>query len=86
MALTGRQRAVLDLERTWWQQPGSKATTIRSTLGLSPTRYYQVLAALVEDPDAVAYDPLVVRRVRSARDRRRGARFERPEASGRTGR
>lgn len=79
MALTERQRAVLDLERSWWQQPGSKESAIRSRLGLSPTRYYQLLAALADSAEALALDPLTVRRVRRARDRRRQARFEGPE-------
>jgi hypothetical protein len=80
MALTERQRAVLDLERSWWQQPGSKESAIRERLALSPTRYYQLLAALADSPEAMAQDPLTVRRVRRARDRRRSARYQGAEA------
>ena len=83
MALTERERAVLELERCWWQLPGSKESAIRERLGLSPTRYYQVLAALADSSDALAHDPLVVLRVRRARDRRRRARFEGPAVTGR---
>jgi hypothetical protein len=82
MALTERQRAVLDLERSWWQHGGSKEAVIRERLRISATRYYQVLAALVGSPDALAHDPLTVRRVRRAQDRRRQARVEGP-ATGR---
>jgi hypothetical protein len=78
MALTERERAVLDLERCWWQLPGSKEQAIRERIGLSATRYYQVLGALAESPEALGHDPLVVMRVRRARDARRRARFEGP--------
>jgi Protein of unknown function (DUF3263) len=73
--LTDRDRAILDFERSWWMLPTSKGAGIRQHLGLSPTRYYQRLSALLDDPDAAAYDPLVVRRLRRVRLQRRRARF-----------
>lgn len=76
MALSDRDRAILDFERSWWTEPGPKETAIRQRFDLSPTRYYQVLADLLESVEAIAYDPLVVRRLRRLRDRRRRARFE----------
>lgn len=76
MALSDRERAILDFERTWWTQPGPKEVAIRERFELSPTRYYQLLHELLESPDAAAYDPLVVRRLRRLRDRRRRARYE----------
>jgi Protein of unknown function (DUF3263) len=76
MALSERDRAILDFERVWWTEPGPKELAIRSRFDLSPTRYYQVLAELLESSDAVKYDPLVVRRLRRLRDRRRRARYE----------
>ena len=76
MAFSERDRAILDFERSWWTQPGPKEAAIRELLGMSPTRYYAVLAELAESPEAAAYDPLVVRRVRLRRDRRRRARYE----------
>ena len=75
MALSDRDRAILDFERTWWTQPGSKESRIREELALSSTRYYELLAGLVESPDAMSYDPLVVRRVRRLRAARRRARL-----------
>lgn len=86
MALTERERAVLELERCWWQLPGSKESAIRARLGLSATRYYQLLAGLTDSPDAFSHDPLVVLRVRRARDRRRRIRFEGPAAGRRPAR
>ena len=76
MPLSARDRAVLDFERSWWTMPGPKGSAIRERFDLSPARYYQVLAALLESPDAHAYDPLVVRRLRRRRERRRRVRFE----------
>ena len=76
MALSEREQAILDFESGWWREPGSKEAGIRTRFDLSPTRYYQLLADLLESPDALAYDPLVVRRLRRLRDRRRRARFE----------
>ena len=79
MALTERERAILDVERSWWAAPGSvstKGAAIRRHIGVSTTRYYQLVSALLDNPDADAYDPLVVRRLRRARDERRRARYE----------
>jgi hypothetical protein len=73
--LTDRDREILDFERGWWMLPASKSAGIREHLNLSPTRYYQLLNALLDDPDAMAYDPLVVRRLRRIRLQRRRARF-----------
>lgn len=76
MGLSDREKAILDFERRWWSLPGPKEASIREHLALSGTRYYQLLARLVDSPDALGYDPLVVRRLRRLRDRRRRARFE----------
>jgi hypothetical protein len=76
MALSERDRAILDFERTWWTEAGPKEPAIRDRFDLSATRYYQVLNELLESPEALEYDPLVVRRLRRLRDRRRRARFE----------
>ena len=86
MALSDRDRAILDFERSWWAEPGPKETAIREQLELSPTRYYELLAELLESPDALEYDPLVVRRLRRLRDRRRKARYEGRTAGGPPGR
>jgi Protein of unknown function (DUF3263) len=76
MGLSERERSILDFERTWWTEPGPKELAIRARFKLSPTTYYRALADLIDSPEAVAYDPLVVRRLRRLRDRRRRARYE----------
>jgi hypothetical protein len=83
MGLSDRDRSILDFERTWWAEAGPKEDAIRSRFGLSTTRYYQLLAGILESRDAEAYDPLVVRRLRRLRDRRRRSRFEGRPAGGR---
>jgi hypothetical protein len=82
MALSDRERAILDFERSWWTEPGTKDVAIRERFDLSPTRYYQVLGELLDSSDALEYEPLVVRRLRRLRDRRRRARFEGRSAGG----
>ncbi len=76
--LTRREHEMLAFERQWWRRPGAKETAIRDRFGLAPTRYYQVLNALVDQPAALEADPLLVRRLRrlrAARGQRRSSRF-----------
>lgn len=37
---------------------------MRAELALTPARYYQLLGRIVETADAVAYDPVLVHRLR----------------------
>ena len=76
MHLSARSRAILDFERSWWRLPPPKEAAIRAQLGLSSTRYYRLLSELIDQPSALAYDPLTVRRLRRYRDERRRARYE----------
>ena len=73
-SLTDLDRAVLEFERTWWLGPGIKDDLIGSRLGLDPAGYAELLGSLVDHPDALAADPLVVKRLRRMRDRRRRSR------------
>jgi len=77
MALTERDCAIIEFERSWWSEESSKETLIRERFELSTTRYYELLGELVDSDEAYAYDPLLIRRLRRLRDRRRRARFER---------
>jgi hypothetical protein len=73
-ALSDRERAMLDFEKQWWRHAGAKEQAIRDTFDLSPTRYYQLVNALLDRPAALAYDPVLVkrlRRLRTSRSRRR---------------
>jgi hypothetical protein len=76
MDLTQRDRDILDFERSWWHEPGAKDTLVQERFELSLERYQQILAELLDSPEAYDYDPLGVRRLRRMRDRRRRARQE----------
>ncbi|MFF2809475.1 DUF3263 domain-containing protein [Streptomyces sp. NPDC058000] len=72
--LSARDEAVLAVERRSWSGPGAKERAIREQLGISPTRYYQLLNALLDDPRALEHDPGTVNRLRRVRDARRARR------------
>jgi len=75
--LTDRDQQILSFERQWWKYAGAKEQAIREQFDMSATRYYQVLNALLDRESALAFDPLLVkrlRRLRSARQRARSAR------------
>ncbi|GAB3410288.1 hypothetical protein GCM10027515_30440 [Schumannella luteola] len=77
MGLTDAERRVLDFERDWIGRGGAKEAAIRSELGLTSARYHQLLHSAIDRPDALAADPLLVRRLqrlRTARTRARAAR------------
>lgn len=69
--LSQREQAVLALERRSWPGAGAKERAIRERLGISPTRYYQLLNALLDDARALAHDPVTVNRLRRLREARR---------------
>ena len=76
-SLTDRDQAILAFERQWWKFAGMKEQAIREQFEMSATRYYQVLNALIDRPEAIVFDPMLVkrlRRLRSARQRARSAR------------
>ncbi|HZO63770.1 MAG TPA: DUF3263 domain-containing protein [Kribbellaceae bacterium] len=72
--LTEREQQILVFERQWWRHAGAKEQAIRDTFDLSSTRYYQVLNGLLENPAALAADPLLVKRLRRLRQARRRTR------------
>ena len=75
--LAERDRAILEFERQWWKYAGAKEQAIRELFDMSATRYYQVLNALIDGPDALAVDPMLVKRLRRLRASRQRARSAR---------
>ncbi|MDX3640330.1 DUF3263 domain-containing protein [Streptomyces sp. NPDC014892] len=73
-ALEPREQAILAVERQGWEGPGAKERAIRERLGIAPVRYYQLLNALLDDPRALAHDPVTVNRLRRVREARREER------------
>lgn len=75
--LTDRDRRILEFERQWWKYAGAKEQAIRDLFDMSGTRYYQIVNNLIDTPEALAFDPMLVkrlRRMRAARQRARSAR------------
>ncbi|NUT93436.1 MAG: DUF3263 domain-containing protein [Saccharothrix sp.] len=72
--LDDRERAILAFERQWWKYAGVKEQAIKELFDLSPTRYYQLLNALLEKEEALAADPMLVKRLRKSRTGRQRAR------------
>ncbi|GAA0544401.1 hypothetical protein GCM10010172_27470 [Paractinoplanes ferrugineus] len=68
--LTEREQAILAFEARWWKHAGSKEQAIRDSFGVSSTRYYQLLNALLDKPEATEQEPLLVGRLRRLRTSR----------------
>jgi hypothetical protein len=69
--------AVLVFERQWWRYAGAKEAAIRDQFGWTATRYYQVLNSLLDEESALAFDPMLVKRLRRLRESRQRARSAR---------
>jgi hypothetical protein len=69
--LAERDKQILAFERRWWRHAGAKEQAIRDTFGFSTTRYYQLLNRLLDEPAALAEDPVLVARLRRLRASRR---------------
>jgi hypothetical protein len=75
--LGARDAEILAFERQWWKFAGAKEQAIRDKFQMSATRYYQILNALIDKPEALVHDPLLVkrlRRLRASRQRLRSAK------------
>ena len=76
-ALTAREQLILAFERRWWKHAGAKEQAIRAEFGLTAARYYQLLGVVIDSPLALAYDPMLVKRLQRMRDARSNARADR---------
>lgn len=61
MTLTDRQLRMLSFERQWWKRDDARVAEL---FGCALEQYRSELAELVALPGALAYDPLLVRRLR----------------------
>ncbi|GAA2131456.1 hypothetical protein GCM10009825_13040 [Arthrobacter humicola] len=75
--LSARDQQMLALERQWWKYAGAKEQAIRELFDLSATHYYQILNALIDTEEALAHDPMLVKRLRRLRTSRQRARTAR---------
>lgn len=55
---------ILDMEKRHYRRAGNKEQDIRDEFDVAPARYYQLLAALIDEPDALAAEPILVNRLR----------------------
>lgn len=68
---------ILEFERYWWRYAGAKERAIREKFDISATRYYQLLNEIIDLPEALAHDPILVKRLqrlRAFRQKQRTAR------------
>jgi hypothetical protein len=75
--LAQRERDILDFERSWWKHAGVKEQAIKERFEMSATRYYQMLNDILEKPAALAYDPILVKRLKRLRVYRQRQRVAR---------
>ena len=67
-------RHTLDLEASWWRYADTKEAAIRDRFDEDPSTYYRRLGRLLDDPAAMSYAPVRVRRLRRQRALRLGSR------------
>lgn len=67
-------RLILEFERSGAWRGRTKDRAIRERLGITPTRYHQLLLGAIDRPEVLAYDPMLVHRLRRLRDARRRIR------------
>ncbi len=77
--MTDTERVVLAIERRFANAPadGRKEAAASAELGLTPTRYAQLLNRLLDDQGALEAEPVLVnrlRRLRASRQRTRSVR------------
>ena len=75
--LSTQQEAVLRFERHAYKHASAKEEAIRAQFSLPASRYYQILNATLEEPAAMVFDPMLVKRLLRLRDARTGARSAR---------
>jgi len=77
--LSERDMRILAFERRGWRSPAVKEQAIAEVLDMPATRYYQLLNELIDRPEALAFDPVLVKRLQAQRARRHRVRTPRPD-------
>ena len=72
--LSERDTRILTFERGIWRNQGAKEQDIAEVLGITATRYYQLLNELIDRAEALKFDPALVKRLRAQRARRQRIR------------
>ena len=69
--LSQRDRAILDFEQSWWKSATPRDQAVREQFQLTESEYAEVLNQLIASEAALLAEPLLIRRLRRLRDRRR---------------
>lgn len=75
--LTELEAGILEFEERWFAADGAKDAEIRARFDLSGPRYHQILNALLDRPEALAYRPMLVKRLARLRAKRQQDRSAR---------
>ena len=75
-SLDERELAILEFEATWFTLDQDRHDAIRARFAVAVDEYNLELNRVIDHPAALLADPLVVRRLRRQRDRRRRALIE----------
>ena len=76
-ALTELELAVLAFEHGRWRFIGAKEQAVADCFGMTLTRYTQVLVTILDKPEALVAEPVLVNRLRRLRTHRRELRTTR---------
>lgn len=71
LELADEDRAIIRLAGEFWADAAAKEAAIRARFGISPVRFYQRLAVLMDSQAALAAEPVIVHRLRRIRTARR---------------
>jgi hypothetical protein len=74
--LTIREKMALELAGTHYRYPAKREADALLLLDWTPTTFHATVNRLLDDPRALAHDPMTVRRLRRLRDRRKAARSD----------
>lgn len=75
--MTETEADMLTLAGQQFRYAGARETAIREQFGVSETRYWQMVDRLLDRPDALAWDAVLVRRLVRLREARRQMRSAR---------
>ena len=68
--MTDEEKRMLELAGARWRYAGSLEQSVRDELGVSLTRFWQLVGRLIDREDVLAHDPVTVNRLRRIRDGR----------------
>ena len=74
MPLSARDAQILDLAGARYRFPGARESDAFERFGLTPVLFWRSVNRLLDDPAALAHDPLAVKRLQRLRDQRRRVR------------